>query len=302
MLYTLFRTVALLPFRALYLLADIIAWLAHSVVRYRRKVVRHNLASSFPEMDKRTLRRTERDFYRFLADYFVETIKLSRISDAEMSRRMRFRNMESVNAALDRGQCVSLFLGHYCNWEWVSSMPLHLTRKAHACQIYHRLRDAASDRAFLRLRSRFGATCVPMDESLTTLMRDYRAGRPNITGYIADQAPKYASLHHFVPFLHHDTAVLTGTERLSRMVHARVFYCHMTRPRRGYYVCTFEEMTPDAATMPKFALTDLYWQMLERDIIAHPPYWLWSHRRWKHTLDGLKRHYPDDWQRRLTRL
>lgn len=298
----LFRLISLLPLRVLYLLADVLALLAHSVVRYRRKVVRSNLASSFPDMSSRELRRVERDFYRFLADYFFETVKLATMSEKQMHRRMRFENIESVNTALAQGQCVSLFLGHYCNWEWVSSMPLHLIPEAHPCQIYHRLRNAASDRAFLQLRSRFGATCVPMDESLTTLMHDYRSGRPNITGYIADQAPKYASLHHFVPFLHHDTAVLTGTERLSRMVHARVFYCRMSRPRRGYYVCRFEEMTPDASAMPRFSLTDEYWRRLEQDIRRCPPYWLWSHRRWKHTLEGLKRHFPDEWQRRLQRL
>lgn len=294
---------SLLPLRVLYGLSDVIAWLMHRVVRYRRRVVRSNLSSAFPEISQPELRRIEKKFYRFLADYFVETVKLASISAEEMSRRMQFEGFDQINAALAEGKCVSLFLGHYGNWEWISSIPLHITvPEAHPCQIYHRLRSRSADKLFLRLRSRFGATCVPMDESLTVVAGDYRRGVPNITGYIADQSPKYESMHHFVDFLHHDTAVLTGAERLSRMVHAEVFYCDVSRPKRGYYTCRFVPMTPDASTLDKFRLTDAYYSLLEENIIREPELWLWSHRRWKHTRAAFIARYPDDWERRLSRL
>lgn len=302
-MYHLFYLFSLLPLGLLYLLADLIAGLMHSVVRYRRKVVRENLSSAFPEWDARRLKAEERKFYRYLADYFVETVKLTTMSEKQMRRRMRFEGFEMINGDLASGKCVSLFLGHYGNWEWISSIPLHITvAEAHPCQIYHRLRNRTSDTTFLRLRSRFNATCVPMDESLNVIAADYRAGVPNITGYIADQAPKYASLHHFVDFLNHDTAVLTGAERLSRMTKAAVYYCDVVRPRRGYYLCRFVPMTPDASRLPKFELTDTYYSLLEQSIRRCPHLWLWSHRRWKHTRAKFIEHYPDDWQRRLSRL
>ena len=281
MAYALIYILSLLPLRVLYGLADVIALLMYGVMRYRRRVVRSNLVNSFPEYSPREIRRA---------------------SERQMRRRMRFEGIEAVNADLDGGRHVSLFLGHYCNWEWISSLPLHLSRRSHPCQIYHRLRNRVSDRVFLRLRSRFAATCVPMDEALNVLAADCRAGTPNITGYIADQSPKYNSLHHFVRFLNQETGVLTGVERLSRMVHASAYYCEVSRPRRGYYVCRFVKMIDDAAAMERFALTDRYWQMLEATIRRCPELWLWSHRRWKHTMEGLRRRFPDDWQRRLTRL
>ena len=40
---------ALLPFRALYILSDGVCFLMRHVVHYRRKVVRKNLKNSFPE-------------------------------------------------------------------------------------------------------------------------------------------------------------------------------------------------------------------------------------------------------------
>lgn len=300
--YALVYLVSLLPLRVLYLLADVLAGLMHTVIRYRRRVTRDNLTHCFPEMSLKEIRRTERRFYRFLADYFVETLKLASMSEKEMRRRMRFEGLDEVNADLRRGRCVSLFLGHYGNWEWVSSMPLHLWRGAHPCQIYHHLHNRTAAYIFEKLRTRFGATNIPMEDTLTVIGHDWRDGVPNICGYIADQSPKYASLHHFVDFFGRETAVLTGTERISRLVHAPVYYCEMTRPRRGRYVCRFIRMTDDASALPKFTLTDDYWRRLEAQIRREPYLWLWSHRRWKHTAARFRELYPDDWSRRLSRL
>lgn len=300
--YALVYLVSLLPLRVLYLLADVLAGLMHTVIRYRRRVTRDNLTHCFPEMSLKEIRRTERRFYRFLADYFVETLKLASMSEKEMRRRMRFEGLDAVNADLRRGRCVSLFLGHYGNWEWVSSMPLHLWRGAHPCQIYHHLHNRTAAYIFEKLRTRFGATNIPMEDTLTVIGHDWRDGVPNICGYIADQSPKYASLHHFVDFFGRETAVLTGTERISRLVHAPVYYCEMTRPRRGRYVCRFIRMTDDASALPKFTLTDDYWRRLEAQIRREPHLWLWSHRRWKHTAARFRELYPDDWPRRLSRL
>lgn len=300
--YALVYLVSLLPLRVLYLLADVLAGLMHTVIRYRRRVTRDNLTHCFPEMPMKEIRRTERRFYRFLADYFVETLKLASMSEKEMRRRMRFEGLDEVNADLRRGRCVSLFLGHYGNWEWVSSMPLHLWEGAHPCQIYHHLHNRTAAYIFEKLRTRFGATNIPMEDTLTVIGRDWRDGVPNICGYIADQSPKYPSLHHFVDFFGRETAVLTGTERISRLVHAPVYYCEMTRPRRGRYVCRFIRMTDDASALPKFTLTDDYWRRLEAQIRREPYLWLWSHRRWKHTAARFRELYPDDWPRRLSRL
>lgn len=300
--YALVYLVSLLPLRVLYLLADVLAGLMHTVIRYRRRVTRDNLTHCFPEMSLKEIRRTERRFYRFLADYFVETLKLASMSEKEMRRRMRFEGLDEVNADLRRGRCVSLFLGHYGNWEWVSSMPLHLWRGAHPCQIYHHLHNRTAAYIFEKLRTRFGATNIPMEDTLTVIGHDWRDGVPNICGYIADQSPKYASLHHFVDFFGRETAVLTGTERISRLVHAPVYYCEMTCPRRGRYVCRFIRMTDDASALPKFTLTDDYWRRLEAQIRREPYLWLWSHRRWKHTAARFRELYPDDWPRRLSRL
>lgn len=295
----LFATVGSVPLRGLYVLSDVVAFLAYRVVGYRRRVVHDNLTSCFPEKDAREIREIEKEFYRFLGDYFVETLRLGVMSEEEIRLRMRFENAGEVNEVLENGGNVTLYLGHYCNWEWLSSIPLHTPPNACTGQIYHPLRSKASDYAFLKIRSHFGATSIKMADTLKTLLRWRKEGRPSITGYIADQTPKYNGIHYFADFLHHETAAYTGPERLSRMLHAAVFYCDIRRPRRGEYVCRYVKMADDAATLPQFELTRKYYGLLEGSIRRQPPYWLWSHRRWKRTREDFLREYGPEEARKL---
>lgn len=293
---------SLLPLRALYLISDVLAWTMHSVVRYRRKVVASNLRSSFPGRAEREIASIERRFYRFLADYFVETVKMLTMSRRQMLRRMRFEGMEEADRALSEGRDVTLYLGHYCNWEWVSSLPLHFTStKAVGGQIYHPLENEASDRFFLRLRGRWGAVSIRLNDTLKAITGWHREGTPSMTGYIADQMPGYNGIHCWVDFLNHDTPVYSGPERIARMLHSEAYYLDITRPRRGEYVGRFVKMASDASKCEKFSLTREYFRLLEASIERAPEYWLWSHRRWKRTREAFMARFPDA-EARLRRL
>ncbi len=303
MLSGLFSAVGSLPLWVLYGISDITALLAGGIVGYRRKVIRENLSTCFPEKGEKELRKIEKGFYRFLGDYFVETLRLGRMSAKEMRRRMRFEGAEEVNRCLNEGKDVTLYLGHYCNWEWLSSIPLHITADAYTGQIYHPLENNAADEAFLKIRGHFGATSVEMGDTLLTLRRWRHEGKPSIVGYIADQSPLFNGVRYFADFLHHDTPAFTGPERLSRMLHAAVFYCDVSRPKRGEYLCRYVKMTDDATTLPKFELTRLYYELLEKSIRRQPPFWLWSHRRWKRTRQDFYNYFgEEEAKKRLTQL
>lgn len=278
-----FRGLGALPWPMLRGLSGFIAWLAGDVVRYRRSVCRSNIASSFPEMSPEEVNRTVKDFYKFLADYFVETLKLGVMKPGEMRRRMKFENIEEVNADLREGKNVSLFLGHYCNWEWVSSMPLWLDLSTGAipCQIYHPLSNEAADKVFGDIRHRFGANNLPMATSAKTLMEMNARGVHSITGYIADQTPSWRAIHHWIPFLNHDTPVFTGAEKISRKIHASAYYIDMRRDKRGEYTGRFVKISDDVAAEAPNSVTERYFAMLEESIRRQPSLWLWSHRRWK---------------------
>lgn len=280
-----FRGLGALPWPLLRGLASSLAWLARDVVRYRVDICRDNIASAFPEMSEREVTEVAKGFYGFLADYFIETVKLGSMKPSEMRRRMKFENIEEVNADLCAGKNVSLFLGHFCNWEWVSSMPLWLDLSTGAvpCQIYHPLANRAADRVFGGIRSRFGATNLPMKTSAKTLMEMNMEGTLSITGYIADQTPSRQAIHHWLDFLNHDTPVYTGAEKISRRIHAAAYYIDMTRVRRNEYLGRFVKISDDVASEQPNAVTERYFAMLAASIRRQPSLWLWTHRRWKYT-------------------
>ncbi|MDE7382236.1 MAG: lysophospholipid acyltransferase family protein [Muribaculaceae bacterium] len=296
------RLIGALPLRMLYCISDFLAWLARDVVKYRRRVVDENIDSSFPQLPWSVRRSISRQFYNFLGDYFMETLHLSSMSEKEMRRRLQVEGIEEVNAAFAEGKSVILYLGHYCNWEWVSSLPLYLPKEVVAAQIYHPLENKVADEVFLKIRGHFGAVSVPMADTLRRLIGWRNEGKQTVTGFIADQAPTMDSIHHFVEFLNHDTPVLTGGEKIARKLKAAVFYCDLSRPRRGEYRCVMKKIADDASATDEFYITDTYYSLLEQSILHQPAYWLWSHRRWKRTREDFENEYGGKTAERLSHL
>jgi len=282
---------SLLPFWVHYLLSDLLYLLAYKIIGYRKKVVRSNLATSFPEKTQEELLQIEKGFYHFLGDYLAESVKLISISKKNLKKRLVFKGQEIVEQCVNDGQSCAVYLGHYCNWEWITSLPLWVTPKAQCGQIYHPLENKVFDRVFLRLRQRMGAVCIPMQDTLRKILEYRQQGQPVVIGYISDQKPQWVNIHHWVDFLHHDTPVLTGTERIARKVKHAVFYLDVRRIRRGYYEAEFRLITREPQQMPEYRLTDVYYEMLEASIRRAPEFWLWSHKRWARTREEFNERF-----------
>ena len=149
LLRSLLKTIGRTPFKVLYGISDGLYGLLYYVVRYRRKVVRQNLVECFPEKSPKEIKKIEKAFYRNFLDNILEAAKMGSMSSEEISKRMRFPNVEEVNKVLRSGKSVALYLGHYGNWEWISSMPIHLAKGAVTAQIYHKLTNPDIDRLML---------------------------------------------------------------------------------------------------------------------------------------------------------
>ena len=282
---------SLLPLRILYVLSDLLFWLLYAVVGYRKAVIRKNLKESFTEKSEEELRKVERGFYRFFCDYLVETIKMMTISKENIRRRLTFKGTELVDEIVESGQSCAVYLGHLGNWEWVTSLPLWVTPKAQCGQIYHPLENKEFDRLFLYSRQRLGAKCIAMQDTLREILKYRKENQPVVIGYISDQVPFWTNIHHWVDFLHHDTPVLTGTERIARKVNHAVFFLDVHRVRRGYYEAEFKLITREPQKMDEFEITDIYFKLLEESIRRAPEFWLWSHNRWKRTREEFNERF-----------
>lgn len=282
-LYSFFlKLLSSIPFRILYVISDCLFYLIYYVARYRRKVVWKNLTESFPGKDLKEIKSIEKKFYRFFTDNLLESCKMTTISQEEIKRRMKFNNMDAFNDDLKAGKSISLYLGHFGNWEWCSSIPLHFIDGITSAQIYHQLRNKNMDRLILRNRERMGATCIEMRKTARYINEQVKEHRVCVTGFIADQSPRMKDVRYFLPFLNHQVPVLVGTEKLTKHYDFAAWFVRVKRVRRGFYEADVIRMHEDPKTLPDYELTGIYFRMLEEAIQAQPELYLWSHRRFKH--------------------
>ena len=295
LVFALWYLLSLLPLRVLYFFSDLLYIPLYYGARYRRNIVRKNLVGSFPEKSQEEIIRIEKKFYHFFCDYMVETIKLFSMSKKQIMRRMTFSGVEDMKADLEKNNVNFgfMYLGHYCNWEWIASMAYWTGDDILCTQIYHPLYNKNFDKLFLRLRNQFGGECIPMKNTLRRVIELKREKRPTMIGFISDQLPKWNSMHFFVPFLHRETAVFTGAEQIGRQVKAVYFFADIIRPRRGYYECTFRRMEIPEVNRTEYDMTALFMEQLEQMIRKAPQYWLWTHKRWKRTKEEWLRRQQD---------
>ena len=282
---------SLLPLGILYLFSNLLYYPLYYCIRYRRHIVRKNLIGSFPEKDLKEIIGIEKKFYQFFCDYVVETIKLFTISKKQLISRMTFEGIDVITSEMeknDKDLCF-VYLGHYGNWEWIASLAYWTPDDFLCAQIYHPLRNKAFDKLFLNLRNQFGGECIPMKVTLRRILELKKARQKTIIGFISDQLPKWSSIHHFTPFLHRETATFTGTEQMGKKFGAIIYYAEVTRPKRGYYHCTFKKLVENPSALPDFEITDNYASRLEEMIQKTPYLWLWSHDRWKRTKEEYER-------------
>ncbi|WP_455672366.1 lysophospholipid acyltransferase family protein [Phocaeicola sp.] len=287
---------SLLPLKLLYLFSDLLYFPLYYCIGYRQAIVRKNLVESFPDKDIKEIVRIEKQFYRFFCDYMVETVKLFSMSKKQIKRRMTFSGTDEIAKRLEKEgkNFCFVYLGHYGNWEWIASLPYWMPESVLCGQIYHPLKNKAFDKLFLYLRNQFGGECIPMKETLRRIIELKRAKQKTVIGFISDQAPKWNSIHHWAEFLHHDTPVFTGTERIGKQVDALIYYADVKRVKRGYYHCEFKQLADNAKAVPDYGLTDMYIRNLEQMITAAPSFWLWSHNRWKRTREEWIRRQKEE--------
>ncbi len=239
-----------------------------------------NLRKSFPEKKEKELKRICKDFYHYLCDLFLETFKTLTISKKAMLKRFSFAPgaQEVFDKLASEKKSVVLVMGHLGNWEWAGNS-FSLLCKHQLYVIYHPLSNKHFNKLIYDMRTRFGTKLIAMRETF----RDMVANRNIVsaTAFIADQTPSPEGAY-WTTFLNQDTPVFTGTEKIARKLNYPIVYACIKRVKRGYYEIHAEVLCNDPKSTRDGEISEMHTRRLEKDIIAQPEVWLWSHRRWKH--------------------
>lgn len=271
-----------LPFRILYIISDINYFFLYYIGRYRRKVVRTNLKNSFPEKTEAECLKIERKFFRYLSDYMLEDLQLMHMSAEDLYLRMTYKNTEQYLELTEKHGGIIVMIPHYANYEWLIGMGAVMKPGDVPVQVYKPLRDKYLDELFKQIRSRFGGYNIPKHSTAREIIKLKRAGKKMVVGLITDQWPS-GNDKYWLTFLGQETAFLTGAERIAKMMKFPVFYCELTKNKRGYCEAEFKLMTETPQDTSDGEITEMFAHCLEQTIRRDPAYWLWSHKRWKYT-------------------
>ena len=255
--------------------------LLYYVVRYRRKLVRSNLRSCFPDRSEKQLLTIERRFYRQFCDTIVEAVCGYWMDDETMRRHVVFRNTEEANRLIDAAGGGIFMLAHYGNWEWMASIQQWLSPGVTELNVYRRLKNKTADRMMLALRRKRGGACVEKQRILREMVRYRAEKRPVTVGLLSDQKPRPEVTRTWVRFLHQETGFLDGGEVLSKKFGYPVIYLYIRRVRRGYYEVDLRTIAAEPQQTQEGEITRKYAALLERNILEQPELWLWTHNRFR---------------------
>lgn len=278
--YLILKPVSYLPLGVLYAISSVMAFLTYHLVRYRRKVVRTNLVSAFPEKSNAEISTIEKEFYKHFCDFIIESIKAISISDKQLSKRTYIKNPELIDHYYKTGKSILVTCGHYNNWEFYA---LHLPKlvKYKTYSVYQPLKNSFYDNILLTSRTRNGMSLIKTKDVLPFFAE--KNGEQRMVIMVNDQSPSNIKTAHWNTFLNQPTGWNIGPEKLARKYDYVVLFGYSKRVKRGVYEVEFSVITDHPMAVPDGKITNTYSQLLENLILEKPEFWLWSHKRWKHS-------------------
>ena len=262
----------------LYLVSDVLYLIVGKLIKYRKPLITKNLKNSFPEKNENEIKNIQRFFYKHFLDLIVESLKGFTISKKEINRKIKLKNPDLVNEMAQKSQNIILIGGHYNNWEMsAQKMPLECEHELFA--IYKPLSNKFFDKKIKDSREKFGLRMISMKETKNYFQKNNEKPRAIIFG--SDQSPSSTKNAHWLNFLNQGSGFLFGAEKYAKEFNWPVVYVSIQKIQRGTYEVSFQLITEKPKEEPNGKIIQDFANLLEIDINRNPPYWLWTHNRWK---------------------
>ena len=225
--YPLLLGISLLPFKILYLLSDFLYFFLR-LSGYRKKVVYNNLRNSFPEKSEAEIQKLVKDFFKYLCDLILETLKTLSTTEKDARTRCVFHKAPWLDSLYAQGKSIIAVMGHYGNWEWAGPS-FTLYNKYQLLVVYRPLSNKYFEKMTVGMRTKFGTEIVPVNLTLRKMVEN--RSKVTATAFIADQTAAPES-GYWTTFLNQDTAVYNGPEKLAKKFNFPVIFMNVKRIKR----------------------------------------------------------------------
>lgn len=287
LLVLLLKFISILPFWAIYGIADLFYVIVRYIFGYRKKVILNNLRNSFPEKSEDEIKKIMASYYHHFCDFSLETIKMHGMSEKKLRERFKVTGMDEINKYAGQGKNIVTLGMHYNNWEWCSALQLDSVYKT--LMIYNPMRgNLEFEKFLLQSREKWGGLSVPIHKSARTLIEHIQKGIPVTTWLCADQTPGENSPFWTI-FLNQEAPFFQGPEKIAYKNNQPVVFLHVKKTKRGHYEAVVSVLIEEPQKIEPHEILLRYVKKMEEIIREEPAYYLWSHRRWKHKRpDGIE--------------
>ncbi len=279
------------PMFVIYWFSDFTAFVLYRIVGYRKKVIQSNLDRCFPEMQEKEKNTIIRKNYKNLSDMLVESIKGYTMSKKNMASRFNMQNLDILENYFSQGKSVIGLTAHFSNWEWgAAAATTYLKHKSSV--LYKPLTNNFIDSDVKKNRMQFGVKMVSIYNTLVHFRE--KTEIPACYFMVADQSPSNTEKAFWVDFFDIPTGFLHGPENYAKMFDIPVLYFEVQRQKRGHYIINIHVLAENPKELPAGEITLRFAELLEKVIRKRPENWVWTHKRWKHTIPENKTVYKRD--------
>lgn len=281
LIYPFVWLISRLPMRVLYIFSDGFYLLNYYIIGYRKEVVLENLKLAFPEKEEKELEKIRKKFFKHLTDFFFESFKSFSISEKEVLKRLKYKNMDVIEEVVASGKSIMIVGCHQANWEWLLGIPLNIDNIK--CQAaYTKIANKHFERVVKKTRSKFGGVMYRSTDTIKNVYRNYKSETQSLYCLLSDQSPQINKANYWAEFMGVKVPIHTGAEMLAKKYDMAYAVWTSRKIKRGYYEIEFELITNDPKKAANYTLTDRFLEITEKSIRENPEVYLWSHKRFKH--------------------
>jgi KDO2-lipid IV(A) lauroyltransferase len=214
-----------------------------------------------------------------------ECLRLEKMGPGQIASMVEVEGWEHIDEARRLGKGGIFVTGHMGNWELAAAymalrgVPMNVVAR----RVYL---DSLNER-LVRMRMRHGVRTLYRDGSVLAMLRCLK--RNEFLGILPDQDVRKVD-GIFVDFLGHPAYTPTGPAVLSLATGAPLIPARDLREGLRHRIIIDPPLLPDPRAPREeeiFRLVSLYTKRLEEFILQRPEQWVWIHRRWRTSPEGL---------------
>ena len=280
-LWTLAKTVQIIPGRLADVIAVGIGKLAYYILTSRRKIAEDNLRRAFPgELSEKRITEIVKTVFVNIARTTIAFARQPVFKKEDFLRSVvSVKGSEYIDKALREGHGAMMVTGHYGNWElfgrWLPSAgyPTDFL-------MGHQHNEKVND-LFVSFRKTEGLGLIPVGVASRHVLKSLKANR--LIGVASDQHA--ASGGVVVNFMGRPASTPKGPAAFAVKVGSPIIFGYLVREKYNQYRIEFFPpiYPPNSGDTENDInqMTQKYASILESLIRRNPEEWMWTHRRWK---------------------